>query len=65
MHFPLGSTTDKAALAKSVLHQSQAPKIQRPRHASDDMRLLTIFVLVGILLVKAASGAREPDWETC
>ncbi|QKX53937.1 uncharacterized protein TRUGW13939_01017 [Talaromyces rugulosus] len=53
--------TDKAFPAKSVLPRPQAQIIER--HDSY-MRSLTTIVLVCILVAKAASGIRIPDWET-
>jgi hypothetical protein len=54
--------TDKAFPAKSVLPQSKAQIIERH---DTYMRSLTTIVLVCVLVAKAASGIRIPDWETC
>lgn len=61
MHFPVGFA-DKAFPIKTVLDQSPAPIVERQ---SSYMRSLAIIVLMCILLGKAASGVRRPDWETC
>jgi hypothetical protein len=61
MHFS-PAITDKTLLAKCLQHQSPIPRAEK---YTAYMRLLAIVILVGILLGKAASGLKKPDWETC